>query len=402
MRPSLRGWVVGVVCIALPTWAGSAQPSTPPPPSAPPAAPGDGVARDPYGDPLINNDQVAMPARRTLADIARRARVVARSHDAVVTLADVEDALRTSTDPDVAAFRTPEGRRALIMRLLRRTATAREAERRGLATGLLAYAGERASRRAAVDLMMLLDFDARGFEPTDVPVQPAAVERRRGVALVASTRAPVATWLESVRGEYYQTALERAQAVAGATAIDTDWVDTTPADGLAPELRAALFAIERQTTPSDVITLPDGRFAAITLIGVDPGMPPVDEAEYRSRTSFVRRDEAIAALRSRLRAEHLRFRDPAGLDGVAFRLVETQALQRLEGRYVEPDVVSYPAVPPSDPTAGPLEAPTAPGQAAPGQAAPSAPAATPAAPAAAPSAVAPTAAPPSAATPGGR
>lgn len=282
--------------------------------------------------------------RRTLEDLRRRERVVARAGDAIVAVGDIEDALANGGPRELEQYRTPEGRREFVLDLLRHAALAREAERRGLAGTRVGYAAERAAGVAATDLMIALDYDVRGFEREDaVPAAAAPAERRRAVALESTDRATVAQWLSSVEGTYYERAMELAEGTERGRTIDTDWIAAEETDGaLGAELRRAVFAIASQGATTTPIEIAPGRFVGAVLVGVDPGTAPPAEAEVRRQAAWTRRQEALAGLMARLRREHVALEQPEALVGVQFALPDTPARQRAEGRYVPPQVDSIP------------------------------------------------------------
>lgn len=273
--------------------------------------------------------QVQAPTAEEAAAEARRTRrVAARAGEVEVTVGEIEHYLAGASPSEVVAFGTPAGRRGIVGRLLRNHLLAVEAERRGSLDGMLAF---RARRREERVLRDLLEQDVRRSpgaipppsEPVNIP------EERFAVILRTTSREAAQEWAAAVRGESYQTALQRGEPLGEVQQTPYGVAGQPPETSppIEPSLWRTLFTLEpHQPTPP--IAIGGGRWASVSLVGITGGY--VDTGPDEGARRMLAGDQAWSALREQVRADLVSDYNPSGLDGVLFRLPDgvTPAQQR--------------------------------------------------------------------------
>jgi len=279
-----------------------------------------------YAVAAATTGRVAELLPLSTADRVRRAEVVARAGDATLTVGEIEHYLAHSTRSEHAQFQTPEGRARIVRDLLRVHLLARAAESRGAVSDATRFAAQRAEELVlaglyAEDLRRQTALTMRQ-RPPDLGAEQSG-EQRYGIVF-RGTRAAAQRWVARIANQPSDAALRLAQELG--EGVETPWAerDQTP---LPPAERDALFALAESSAVSSPIALPGGRVAVVMLGSIqgaiDNAVGP--EAQIYLESERVRREQIEA-----LRAAHLTNYDPAGVDGVLFRLPEELSITAME------------------------------------------------------------------------
>lgn len=243
-------------------------------------------------------------AEMTDEDRAHRARIVARFDGIEIRVGEVEDRLALLDAAALARLQeTPDGLRFFVREMMRGALLAREAERRGLASGRRVHA---AQQDVLVELLRERDFDLQRFRgPAAASSEP---ERRRAVIVRARSRAGLQAFGPDEPHDYSYW-LELASREPGAR--DTDWIDATDST-LPPSLRAIVFQAE--TNEARIVQF-EGEWWLIIVLGKQGADTRLAEAVETQR-AWEAREQAWQSLIAGLRDAHVQSVEPEALRGL--------------------------------------------------------------------------------------
>jgi len=310
-----------------------------PAPGGPAATQGAGRVDPVYGSLSTATGPAALdgqPVEPADAAQARRGRVAARAGDVVVTVGELEDYILAAPRNVQDTFRSPQGRRTIVERVLRGHLLALEAQRRGASDARTTHAAQRREERVLVDL---LEAQVRAeAAANDVPEPPPPVfipEERFAVILRTTSRAAAEAWRAEAAGLSFNDAATRGRAVGEVQETPYGQRDAIPEAEPAIErsLWRALYALDTALAVSPVISLGGGRFAAVFLAGITGGVE--QPGPDRLALAMLAADRAMADLRQDVMARRVSFFEPARVDGVQFRFAPERSPAAMEQIDVE-------------------------------------------------------------------
>lgn len=299
-------------------------------------------------------EQLPDPLPTPPEERVRRAQVVARAGQATLTVGEIEFYLQHSSPVESAQFQTAEGRTRIVRSLLRVHLLAEAAVSRGAVSEATRFAAQRAEDLALVraytqDLQRSTALRLR-TEAASLPPPQQTSEQRYGIVF-RGTRANAERWAREVVSLPSDGALRLANELG--EGVETPWAarEATPLEGAE---RDALWSLAEPSEVSQPIALGQGRFAVVFLGSIQGG---TEIGVGASAHVYLESEEAVRQHVEVLRGAHVTNYDPAGVDGVAFRLPRELSRESMEAIAIELDQTAAEAAAAAEAQA-PVEAPS--------------------------------------------